>query len=353
MSVVVTGYGLCTSSGHAATDILKAVVGGTVKPGASNGRMPVRRVDDGSAVAWVPQRLRRKMDRLSRITTAAVAQALRHSGIDDPEMAQAMGLVLDTSFGSAGVVSKVLADVLSDDPVISPLLFPNVVANAAAGQAAISFGLRGPSSVLGGTGSLMYGLDLLRAGRAQRLVVGGFDEMTDVYERALESTGFPRIIRALGEGAAVVVLEREDAARERGAAPLAELVEASVATDLNFELDGASAYAGDGITRALESVLGCPPAPDAFIGSGWPGTLLREAEEQFVRSSDVARGTWPKDATGEMFACSAALNAVLAVSALSAADVGPRPRAVVVTGHDSTRGQSAAALFKAPSRRPS
>ncbi|MEA5453697.1 beta-ketoacyl synthase N-terminal-like domain-containing protein [Sinomonas sp. JGH33] len=351
MSVVVTGYGLCTSLPGTATEILEAAFGGTAAQRAAEGATPVRRVDDAQTLPWVPRRLLRKMDRVSRITTAAVAQGLRHAGLDAPDLVEDTGLVLDTSFGSAGVVSKVVADVLSDDPIISPLLFPNVVANAAAGQAAISFGLRGPSSVLGGLGSLMYALDLLRAGRAERLIVGGFDEMTEVYEHALDATGFPRVVRALGEGAAVVVLETDKAAWQRGADPLAELVEASTASDIEFELDGMSAYAGDGITRALEVVLRGQSLPDLFIGSGWPETLLRHSEEGFVRRSLVSKGAWPKDTTGEMFACSSALNSVLAVSALSGADVGTRPRAVVVTGHDSTRGQSAAALFRAPMRR--
>lgn len=349
MSAVVTGYGLCAGLGALPTDILAGALAPPTESSASSG-LPIRRVDDAAETRRVPRRQARKMDRISRITTAAVAEALEHAGLADPSLVRDTGLVLSTGFGSAGVVSRVLADVFSDDPVISPLLFPNVVANAAAGQASISFGLRGPNSVLGGVGVLMYALDMLEAGRAERLIVGGFDEMTEVYERALVATGFPGPVRALGEGAAVVVLETADAARRRGAEPLAELVAASVASDLEFALDGAAAYAGDGMVRSLEAVLKDVPAPEAFIGSGWPDTLLRDAEERFARRTFVGAAHWPKDVTGEMFACSAALNAVLAVTAIAGGqgEAGPAPRSVLVTGHDSTRGQSEAGYFRAP-----
>ncbi|MDQ4492205.1 beta-ketoacyl synthase N-terminal-like domain-containing protein [Sinomonas sp. ASV486] len=349
MSVVVTGYGLCTG----VRSDLAGVLGGTLEPPAevsAGAGLPVRRVDDAETAPWVPRRLARKMDRISRITTAAVGQAIQHARLDEPDLVRGTGLVLSTAFGSAGVVSRVLADVLSDDPVISPLLFPNVVANAAAGQASIAFGLRGPNSVLGGVGGLMYAFDMLASGRAERLLVGGFDEMTDVYERALAATDFSVPVRAIGEGAAVVVLETDDAARGRGAEPLAELVAASVASDLEFTLDGASAYAGDGMARSLAAVAAQAPVPELFLGSGWPDTLLRDSEERYVRRAVVDAAQWPKDATGEMFACSAALNAVLAAAAISGdPDAGrPAPRSVVVTAHDSSRGQSEAAYFRAP-----
>lgn len=353
MSVVVTGYGLCTP---ALPPLLELIDGEASAYGdaPSETGLPVRKLDEAAFTSWVPKRYLRKMDRLSRITTAAVGQALQSAGLTEPELINQSGLVLTTAFGSAGVVSRVLDDVLSDDPVISPLIFPNVVANAAAGHASISFGLRGPNSVLGGVGGLMYAYDLLVTGRADRLLVGGFDEVTAVYEQALIAASFTQAVTALGEGAAVIVLETDASARSRGAKPLAELAAVSVASDLDFSLDGVKAYAGDGMERALDRVMRDAPAPDLLIGSGWPGTGLHEIESRRARETGAGSVSWPKQHTGEMFACSAALNAVLAVAALSGgadagrAEAGGAPQTVLVTGHDSSRGQSEAAYFCTP-----
>lgn len=342
MSVVVTGYGLCTSPLPPLHELLE---GASPAASAPPTDLPVRRLDDAEFLPWVPKKYLRKMDRISRITTGAVGRALQHAGLTEPEQIQQTGLVLTTAFGSAGVVSRVLDDVLSDDPVISPLIFPNVVANAAAGQASISFGLQGPNSVLGGVGGLMYAYDLLVSGRAQRLIVGGFDEMTAVYEQALASAGFAGPVRELAEGAAVIVLETDASAHDRGAQVLAEVAAVSVATDLDFALDGAAAYAGDGMERALDRVLRNAPTPDLLLGSGWPGTGLYEIESRRARATGTGAVSWPKGVTGEMFACSAALNAVLAVTAL---DGDSAAHSVLVTGHDSSRGQSEAAYFRAP-----
>lgn len=351
MSVVVTGWGALTGS-ETPLDTLLAEPPAAPSPAATDAAgFEVRLADEPAALASVPKRHARKMDRISRLTTAAVGRALEHAGVSGSEMLEETGLVLTTTFGSAGAVCRVLADVLSDDPVISPLIFPNVVANAAAGQASIAYGLRGPNSVLGGVGGLMYAYDLLSSGRAQRLVVGGFDELTPVYEKALAHAGFHACVSRLSEGAAVIVLETDASAARRGAVPLAELADAATATDLDFALDGRSSYSGDGMRRALSRVTAGRARPDLLIGSGMPGTGLREIEMTLVRKTGAS---WPKEHTGEMFACSAALNVLLAVMAIAgAAPVGSTPtstpRSVLVTGHDSTRGQSEAALFRATS----
>lgn len=342
MSVVVTGWGVCASALPSLDELLTAPTGAGIPDEAdsSPGLLAVRRADEADASRWIPRRHARKMDRASRITAAAVGAALQRAGLTDEQLVRETGLVLTTAFGSAGVVSRVLEDVLSDDPVISPLVFPNVVANAAAGHASICFGMRGPNSVLGGVGGLMYAYDLLVSRRAERLVVGGFDEITAVYEHALREAGFPDVVDALGEGAAVIVLETGASARARGATPLAELQSVSAAADLDFALDGALAYAGDGMTRAIERVLRDEPAPDLLLGSGWPGTELRRIEQRHADGAPA--GIWPKSRTGEMFSCSAALNTVLATHALQRG----RVSTVLVTGHDSVRGQSEAARFR-------
>ncbi|MET4618735.1 3-oxoacyl-(acyl-carrier-protein) synthase [Arthrobacter sp. 2762] len=355
MTVLVTGIGYLTGAPYTLEEILSGASSPTA-PGSAIGGLQVHQMDNKRASTGVPRSLLRKMDQISKMTTTAVGMALMDGGLlnQSPTQGQLVfdsdetGLMLDTGFGSAGAVSQILGGIFSEEPEISPLRFPNVVANAASGQAAIAFGLRGPSSTLGGVGSLMYAYDMLNAGRAKRLVVGGADEVTPIYAQALTDAGADEVIPAFGDGAAFLVLEDEYTATRRGATASAEVVAVDVSSDLRFRLEGASAFSGEGLDRAVASVLTeATGGVDWLIGSGWPGTLLREREEAIVRRHGIITALWPKDFTGEMFAASNALHTLLATVVLQDAKRnGAGQTSVLVTGHDSTRGQSSAALFR-------
>jgi Beta-ketoacyl synthase, N-terminal domain len=77
--------------------------------------------------------------------------------------------------------------------LVNPGLFPVTVMNAAAGLAAIHFGIEGPnltlnSGALSALEAVAYGADLLAAGRARLVFVGGFESLGPlagtVYDRA-------------------------------------------------------------------------------------------------------------------------------------------------------------------------
>src|SRR5258708_40143217 len=122
--------------------------------------------------------------------------------------------------------------------------FANTVINAAAGQAAIVHKLRGVNSTIStgptsGLQAIAYATDLIRNGRAKTVLAGGAEELCFQsfynFDRAgllcasnhghgatpFEATrnGF-----ILGEGAALLILEDEASARQRGARVLAEVV---------------------------------------------------------------------------------------------------------------------------------
>jgi hypothetical protein len=334
MEIVVSGVGALTATDMSFADML------TAGPTEPNGQFI--RLDENLTIPWIPRKGLRKMDRLSRIVTAAVAMALDDAGLLNVD-SDNTGLILDTGFGSAGAVSKVLDGIYQEDPVISPLLFPNVVANASAGQAAMAFGLRGPSSVLGGIGGLMYAFDLMQAGRARRLLVGGCDEITDIYALALDDIGLGEVVPMFADGAAFIVLELAEDAQARGVKPYAELVAVSMASDPDFRLRGRKAYGGGGLTGVVEEVTGTATNVDALFGAGWQGTSLHDQEVELSTTYSTKETRWPKDTTGEMFACSNSLNTVLASVMLKDS---PEIESALVCGYDSTRGQSAAALFR-------
>ncbi len=155
---------------------------------------------------------------------------------------------------------------------VKPLDFANSVINAAAGQAAIWHRLPGVNTTLAGgpTAGLQavaYAADLIRAGRAEVILAGGFEELSPesllVFARAgtlrRDGEAAPRPLDArrsgfaLGEGGALLVLEEEGAARQRGARVLARVVAGASGADAARGASEAAAAAA--LARVIASAL--------------------------------------------------------------------------------------------------
>src|SRR5947208_1258828 len=118
--------------------------------------------------------------------------------------------------------------------------FANTVINAPAGQAAIWHGLRGVNATVAagaasGLLAVAHAADLIRAGRATTVLAGGVEELSFESVCGFRRAGLlcdgdrPRPFDAgrsgfaLGEGAAVLVLEDSEAAAARGARVLGRI----------------------------------------------------------------------------------------------------------------------------------
>jgi 3-oxoacyl-[acyl-carrier-protein] synthase II len=204
---------------------------------------------------------------------AAAKLALESSGwTADKLKEQDVGLILGTMFGSVHTISKFDRQALTQGPsCASPLDFANTVINAAAGQTAIWHKLRGINSTIacGATSGLValgYATDLIRYGHQTAVLAGGADEFCYesfkgfeqaglLYEVA-DGTGFPvpfdarRTGFALGEAAALLMLEEWEAAVARGATILAEIRGYSSTYNPCRGKDGTGAHS---IVRAIEA----------------------------------------------------------------------------------------------------
>ncbi len=248
--VVVTGAGVLHPFGGGVESLAQALEEGAVRalpvdplPGAARPRRArqaarVPRLDLGR---WIPPLVARRMSPPSRLAVAAARQALEDaarplSAAPDP----AMGVALGTSFGPASFTERLLEQIESEGPdAASPSLFTECVANAAAAQIAIHCRAAGPSLTLSqGQGSPLLAASraaaAIASGKAACMLAGGVEEMTPLLHALLDrfgalvrsAPGETEIPRPLdrrragclaGEGAAVLVLEDEGAARRRGA----------------------------------------------------------------------------------------------------------------------------------------
>lgn len=252
--VVITGRGVISSLGDSPARLHGSLCEGltAIKPiqlfdTAGLGCPLGGEITDFDAVKYLGKRNMRPLDRTSRLVASAAQLALEDSGWStEMRSAEEVGLVLGTMFCSVHTISEFDRRALEAGPsYASPMDFSNTVINAAAGQTAIVHNLRGVNTtistgVTSGLEAIAYATELIRSGRTRALLAGGADELcfesffgfdrAGLLCRSNNAAGdFPipfdarRNGSALGEGAALLMLEDATSARERGARVLGEI----------------------------------------------------------------------------------------------------------------------------------
>ncbi len=225
----VTALGRTLAETRAALDAGRSAVAPVEEAGerASGARSPAARIGTFTTEPELAKAKARRLDRGSQYAVVAVRQVLADGTYSIAGREERMGILMGTGSAGAGPLTELERQMAVESPdAASPFLFPNTVANAPASQAAIEVGIKGPNVTIiqkdpAALNALFYGRMLLADGRAEALLVGAADEWNLVYHRAYESVRATRTARrpgfVLGEGAGVVLVEDEAAARSRGA----------------------------------------------------------------------------------------------------------------------------------------
>jgi 3-oxoacyl-[acyl-carrier-protein] synthase II len=234
---------------------------------------------------------------------------------------------------------------------VSPFAIPMLMSNGGAGMISIDNGFRGPSfSVASACASGADGIGMawmmLRAGVIDIAVAGAsettistvgvasFDRLGAMSRRNNSSTPAPfdrdRDGLVMGEGAAVLVLERESTALQRGADILAELAGYAASADA-FHV---TAPAEDGVGGALAmrkalQAAGVDPHEVGYINAHGTATPLNDLAE--TRSIKAAFGDFAynipvsstKSMTGHMMGATGALEAIFCVKAIRESTIPP------------------------------
>jgi 3-oxoacyl-[acyl-carrier-protein] synthase II len=252
--VVITGMSVISSLGDSPASLHSSLCQGLsgIKPielfsTAGLGCPLGGEIKSFDAQKYLGRRNLRPLDRTSRLVASAAQLALADSGWSEGmRSTEEVGLVLGTMFCSVHTISEFDRRALEAGPAYaSPMDFSNTVINAAAGQTAILQNLRGVNSTIStgttsGLQAIAYATDLIRCGRACAILAGGADELCFESFYGFDRAGllcrsdycagdFPipfdarRNGLALGEGAALLMLEDAASARKRGARVLAEV----------------------------------------------------------------------------------------------------------------------------------
>jgi 3-oxoacyl-[acyl-carrier-protein] synthase II len=220
--------------------------------------------------------------------------------------------------------------------------------NAATAAITMKHGLRGQSygvvsACASGAHAVGSALRMIQYGDADAVVCGGTEATLTAFAfgsftqmQALSPTGISRPFDlrrdgfVMGEGAGVLVLEAEDAARERGATALGEIAGYGSTTDAHHLT--APDPSGTPASRAIELALGdagATPAEVDYINAHGTSTQLNDAAETRAIKAvfgDAARAvpvSSTKSAIGHLLGAAGAIEAVATVRTLLTGVIAP------------------------------
>lgn len=291
----------------------------------------LRRIEDFAPADYIPEDEARRMDRFTQLGYVAVQRALEHSRlvVEDAHR-ERIGIILNTCFGPLESTVSFLGKVIRDGAKKAPAaVFPNTVYNAFTGKITIGFGFHGTNSTVSGCNALTYGVEMIRAGVDDAMIVGGCEELAPTIVRGFEQRGYlgpsgtAAAGLALGEGAAALVIEREGFARDRGATLLAEVLDFGHANAVGDVCDPFPADA-EALCWAIEQALarsGAKARDVALVSTAGNGLAALAAAEE--RALDAVFGgrrlgrVETKRVLGETLGPAAGFAAIAAAGALA------------------------------------
>jgi 3-oxoacyl-[acyl-carrier-protein] synthase II len=310
--VVITGLGAITPLGLDAETMWRNLVAGKsgarritrFDPTPFNTKIGCE-VDGFDPSQYMDYKEARHTDRYVQFAIAATTQALQQAQLKiDESNADDIGCIIGTGIGGLLTIDEAYQVLLNKGPRrVSPLTGPMMIANMAAGQIAITFGVRGPnfcvvSACATGNHALGEAFETIRRGDAEAMIAGGseaaivpfalaaFDRTqalsarNDDPQRACRPFDAKRDGFVFSEGAGVLILEELEFARRRGVPILAEMIGYGATSDA-YHIT-APAEGGTGAAKAMRRALakaGIHPDEVDYINAHGTSTVLNDVSE--------------------------------------------------------------------------
>jgi 3-oxoacyl-[acyl-carrier-protein] synthase II len=243
----------------------------------------------------LPQRHLQRLDRAARLLLLAAHEAWNQSGWEPSED---LPVVLGTTSGGMGLGEDYYRQAIHSQHSHrrQPVRVVHYQAQRQALDLGDAFGFTGPMTIIAnacasGANAVGHAWELLRRGRARRVLTGGYDALSQLVFAGFDSLQAlsPSACRpfdarrdglALGEGAAVLALETLSHAQARGAKILGEITGYDAATDGHHltqpHPQGDAAFAT--MTGACRSA-GVRPEQIGYVNAHGTGTQLNDSAE--------------------------------------------------------------------------
>ncbi len=347
--LAVTGLGLVTPAGIGVDATWRGVCAGasTARTDPELADLPV--TFSCRVPAFEPRRAvgRRswQYDRFVQLALVAAREAVADAGLDPATWDGArVAVVLGCGLGGVATWETQHKNLLGGGPpTVSALLIPMLVPNMVAGQVGIALRATGPnfvtaSACASGATAIGTARALLHSGACDVVVTGGseagvspliltgFAQMTALSTRVDDPAAASRPFDAdrdgfvLGEGSAVLVLERATDARARGARVRARLLGYGASADAYHAT--APEPGGRGVTRAIRTALtdaGITPSDVDHVNAHGTATPANDRTE----ATAIARTLGPRPAVtsakgviGHTLGAAGAIEAALTVLAV-------------------------------------
>jgi 3-oxoacyl-[acyl-carrier-protein] synthase II len=360
--VVITGLGCVTALAESTDGLFAALCEG--KSGISTiesfdtTAYPVRfggEIKNFDAARYLDQRESKRMDRFTQFAMAAATQAVKDAGLDfSKEDVFQAGVIVGTGIGGLKEIEDQHIRILTRGPrKVSPFCVPRLMSNAASGNIAINYGLRGPnfcvtSACASGSHAVGEAFSAIVAGRSDIMITGG-------AEAALTPLGLASFCAArslsvrnedpqaasrpfdrdrdgfvLSEGAGILVLEEAEHARKRGAQIYAELLGYG-ATDDGYHVT-APLPDGNGAAVTMKQALddaGLEPEKIDYINAHGTGTELNDLAESAAIKSVFGGHAYKflvsstKSSTGHLLGASGAVELIVCSKVINESTIPP------------------------------
>jgi 3-oxoacyl-[acyl-carrier-protein] synthase II len=284
----VTGLGAVTALGNTRDEFWQRLIAGESGVAKITAFDPVEaglncyiaaEVKDFDADALIGRRDARRMDRFAQLAFVAANEALEDAKFpEDQETRDNTGALVASGIGGILTLQDTVtkAREMKTAGRISPFFIPMLMGNAAPAQISMRHKLRGPmfhvsSACASSNDGIAVAYEMIARGDAIAMVtggseatitdiaMGGFDSMkalstrNDEPQRASRPFDAQRDGFVLAEGAAVLILEEEQFARERGAPIYAEMIGYGQSADA-YNLVAVDP-SGEGVALALQRSL--------------------------------------------------------------------------------------------------
>lgn len=318
--VVVTGMGAITPIGNSVKDFWENVKKGTVGIG------PITKFDtsdykahlaaeikDFDATQYMDKKSARRMEDFAQYAVAAAKEALEDSGLDmEKEDPFRVGCSVGCGIGSLQCVQRNYERIQTKGPNrVEPLMIPMLIANMAAGNISIQFGLKGKNinvvtACATGNHNIGEAFRSIQYGEAEVMVAGGSEgAITELGVagftglNALSTSEDPKRASipfdvdrggfVMGEGAGILILEELEHAKARGAKIYGEMVGYGATSDAHHVT--APLEDGSGAAKAMEYAMkdaGVKPEEIDYINAHGTGTHMNDLYE--TRAMKFAMG---------------------------------------------------------------
>lgn len=262
-------------------------------------------VPDFAAKDFMDPKVARRMDRFAQFAVAAAREAIEQAKLEiTDDNRENIGVVVNTGGGGIPTIEREVGMMHDKGPGrVSPFLIPIFAPNMASCQVTIAFGIRGPSSTsvaacASGIQAFVDATHIIQRGEADVVLTGGAEagitpvaiaglaNMNALSRRNDDPAGASRPFDSgrdgfvFSEGGAIMVLESEEHALERGAKIICEVKGGAYTSDA-FHIT-APDPSGKGAALAMKRAMkwaGLQPADVQYVAAHATATSIGDIAE--------------------------------------------------------------------------